>query len=49
MTDELTHKLIILDVEEDELWPEVRTLCSLDDLGNVDPRHEQLEVFHNYE
>ena len=42
-----THKFVILDVQEHKLWPEVRTLCSLDDLGDVDAGDKQLEVLHN--
>ena len=42
-----THEFIVLDIEEDELGPEVCPLCSLDDLGDVDAGDKQLEVLHN--
>jgi len=31
-----TYKFIILDIEHDELWPQVRFLGSFDNLGDVD-------------
>ena len=42
-----THKFIIFDVQEDQLWPQMSFLDSLEDLGDVDAGNEELEVFHN--
>ena len=43
-----THEFIILDVQEDQFRPKMCTFRSLDDLGDVDARDEQLEMLHNY-
>ena len=42
-----THEFIVLDIEKNELWPQVGTLRSLDDLWNIDPRNEEFEVLHD--
>jgi hypothetical protein len=42
-----THEFIILDVQEDEFWPEMSLLDSLDNLGDVDAGNEEFEVFQN--
>ena len=42
-----THKLIILDEQQDEFWPEMGLLCSPDDLGDVDTSDEELQVLHH--
>jgi len=40
--------LTVFDVKENELGPKVGLLSGLDDLGDVDPSIEQLQVFHDY-
>ena len=45
---QVTHEFIVLDVQEDQLWPKMGALRGLDDLGDVYTRNEQLEVFHDY-
>ena len=42
-----THEFIVLDVQEDQLWPKMGALRGLDDLGDVDTRHEELEMLHD--
>ena len=44
---EVTHEFIVLDVQEDQLWPKMGALRGLDDLGDVDAGDKQLEVLHN--
>ena len=44
-----THEFIVLDVQEDQLWPKMGALRGLDDLGDVDTRYEELEVLHDCE
>lgn len=42
-----TYKLIILDVQQDELWPEMGLFGSPDDLGDIDTSDEELQVLHH--
>ena len=42
-----THKFIILDVQQNELWPEMSLLRSPDDLGDVDASNEKFQVLHH--
>ena len=38
--------LVILDVQEDQLFPVVVVLAHADEAGDVEPRAEQLQVLH---
>ena len=44
-----THKLIVLDVQEHQLRPQVALLGSTNDFRDVDASHEELQVLHDYE
>jgi len=48
LTSALTYKLIILDVQQDEFWPEMSLFGGPDDLGDVDTSNEELQVLHHY-
>jgi hypothetical protein len=43
----MAHEFIILDVQEDQLRPQVSFFRGLDDLRNVDASNEQFEMFHH--
>lgn len=44
-----TDEFIVLDVQENKLWPEMSLLSSFDDLGNVDAGDEEFKMVHDYE
>lgn len=44
---EVPYKFVVLDIQEHKLWPKVRTLRGLDDLGDVDTTNEQLKMLHD--
>lgn len=43
----MTYKFIIFDVQIHKLWPKMRFLRRLDNLGNVNAGDKQFEVFHD--
>lgn len=43
-----TYKFIILNVQQDEFWPQMSLLSSLDDFRDVDTSYEELQVFHHW-
>lgn len=43
-----THKFIVLDVQQDKFGPEVSFLSSPDNLGDINPSDEELQVFHHW-
>ena len=40
-------ELVVVDVQEDELWPQMSFLCCLDHLGDINSRPEETEVLHD--
>jgi len=42
-----TYRFIILDVQQNEFWPEVSLLGSPDDFGDVDASDEELQMLHH--
>ena len=42
-----TDEFVVFDVEEDEFRPEMCFLSGFDDLGDIDARDEELEMFHD--
>ena len=43
----ITYKFIILNVQQDEFWPEMCLLRGPDDLGDVDASDKELQMFHH--